>query len=170
MYTGTGNFGAISREFDRKISRPRKFFENFGQKFAENRTESHAPQHADARHSAWGPLRVVARLQHVEDSGFRRDLARFRSQNFAAAKIFRKFRSEIRRESHRISRATACGRSAQSLGTSEGCGRAAPRGGQRGSARFRTQNVLPAENFRNFGQKFAENRTESHAPRGVVGS
>ena len=40
---------------------------------------------------------------------------------FAAAKIFRKIRSEIRSESHAISRAAACRRSAQLLGTSEVC-------------------------------------------------
>ena len=34
------------------------------------------PQHADARHSVWGPLRVVVRLQHAGRSGFRRELAR----------------------------------------------------------------------------------------------
>ena len=68
------DFGAISRDFDRKISRPRKKFENFGQNFAENRTESHVPRHADARHSDWGPLRLVGRLQHAEKSGFRRAL------------------------------------------------------------------------------------------------
>ena len=61
-------------------------------------------------------------------SGFRRDLARFRSKNFAAAKFFRKFRSETRREPHRISRAAARRRSAQCLGTSRGRGQAAARG------------------------------------------
>ena len=156
---GTADFGAISRDFDRKISRPRNFFENFGQKFAANRTESHVPRHADARHSVWGPLRVVARLQHVWHSGFRCDLARFRSQNFATAKLFRKFRSEIRRESHRISRAAACRRSAQCLGTSEGRGQAAARVAQRISARFRTKNFATAKLFRKVR---SEIRRESH--------
>ena len=105
---GTADFGAISRDFDRKISRPRKSFENFGQNFAENRTESHVPQHADARHSDWGPLRLVRRLQHAEKSGFRRDLE---------PKMLR-----------------------------------------------------PRKIFENFGPKFAENRTESHVPRGAVAS
>ena len=59
---GTADFGAISRDFDRKISRPRKSFENFGQNFAENRTECHVPRHADARQSDLGPLRLVGRL------------------------------------------------------------------------------------------------------------
>ena len=100
--------GAISRDFDRKISRPRKSFENFGQNFAENRTESHVPQHADARHSDWGPLRLVGRLQHAEESGFRRDLE--------------------------------------------------------------PKMLWPRKILKNFGQKFTKNRTESHAPHGVVGS
>ena len=183
------DFGAISRDFERKIWRPRKIFENFGRKSAANRTQSHVPQHADAPDSCWGPLRVVSKLRTTRRHGFWRDLTRFgtqnfanrnaenfrklrseiarnltrhsmptlgtdvgdlygscascaspgichgfwrdltrfRMQNFAAAKIFRKFRSEIRRESHRISRATACRRSAQSLGTSEGRGQAAAR-------------------------------------------
>ena len=107
-------------------------------------------QHADARHSLQGPVRVVVRLQHVGHSEFRRDLARFRSQNFAAAKIFRKFRSEIELKSHRIARAAACRRSAQCLGTPEGCCQAAARGAQRISARFRTQNFAAAEFFRKF--------------------
>ncbi len=94
--SGNADFGAISRDSGRKILRPRKIFEIFGPKSAENRTESHAPQRADARHSVWGPLWLAARLGVVGQHGFRRDLARFRTQNFAAAKIIRKFRSEIR--------------------------------------------------------------------------
>ena len=61
--------------------------------FFRNCMRAHAPQHADARHSVWGPLRVVAMLQHVGHSGFRRD---FRFENIVAAKIFRKFGSGIR--------------------------------------------------------------------------
>ena len=112
------DFGAISRDSERKILRPRKIFENFGRKSVANRMQSHAPQHADARHSSWGPLRVVRKLRITGRHGFWRDLARFRTQNLAAAKIFRKFRSEIRCESHAISRPAACRRSAQLLGTS----------------------------------------------------
>ena len=42
--------------------RPRIFFRNFGRKAAPNRTQFHAPQHADARHSCWGPLKAVGKL------------------------------------------------------------------------------------------------------------
>ena len=80
------DFGAISRDFERKILRPTTIFENFGSKSAENRTKSHAPQHADATHSVWEPLRVAARLRVTWRHGFRRVAARFRTRNFAAAK------------------------------------------------------------------------------------
>ena len=43
-----------------------------------------------------------------------------RTQNFAAAKKIRKFRTEMRSEPHAISRSTACQRSAQLSGTSKG--------------------------------------------------
>ena len=51
---------------------------NFGRKSAANRTQSHVPQHADARDSCWGPLRVVSKLRTTWRHGFRRDLTRFR--------------------------------------------------------------------------------------------
>ena len=38
--------------------------------------QSHAPQHANARHSCWGPLRVVSKLRTTKRHGFRRDLTR----------------------------------------------------------------------------------------------
>ena len=131
------DFGAISRDFDRKSLRPRQFFEIFGRephaiaraaargrsaqllgtsegrkhaehheaawisarshaisnaKFCDrenfskisvrNRVQSHPVQHADARHSCWGPLRVVSMLRTTKRHGFRRDLTRFRTQNF----------------------------------------------------------------------------------------
>ena len=94
--SSNADFHAISRDSGREIFRPRKFFENFGPKSAANRTKSHAPHHADARHSVRGPSCLAARLGVVGQSGFRRDLARSRTQHFAAAKIFRNFRSEIR--------------------------------------------------------------------------
>ena len=62
--------------------------------------QSHAPQHADARHGCWGPLRVVGKLRITERPGFRCVPKRFFERkifNFAAAKNFRKFRSEIAR-------------------------------------------------------------------------
>ena len=91
------DFGAISRDFERKILRPRKFFENFGSKSVPNRVQSHAPQHADARHRSLGPLMVVSKLRTTWRHGFRRDLTRFRMKNFAAAQNFRKFRSGLER-------------------------------------------------------------------------
>ena len=78
------DFGAISRDFERKILPPRKIFENFGPKSAPNRAKSHAAQHADARNRCWGPLRVVSKLRTTRRHGLWRDLARFRTQNFAA--------------------------------------------------------------------------------------
>ena len=125
--------------------------------------QSHAPQHADARHRSLGPLRVVSNLRTTWRHGFRRDLTRFRTQNLAAAKIFRKFRSEIRCESHAISRAAACQRSGHLLGTSQGREQAAHHLAARISARFRTQNFAAAKIFENFGPKSAPNRTQSHA-------
>ena len=89
-----------------KILRSRKIFENFGPKSAPNRAQSHAAQSADARHRCQGSPRVATRLRVTERHGFRRDVARFRTQNSAAAK-----------------------------------------------------------NFGNFGSKFADDHTESHAPR-----
>ena len=89
------DFGAISRNFKRKILRPRKIFENFGRKSAPNRTESHAQRHADALHTVWTPLWVKARLQHVKHSGFWRNLAQFRTQSFATVKNLRNFRSKF---------------------------------------------------------------------------
>ena len=59
----------------------------FGPKSAPNRTKSHAAQHADARNRCWGPLRVVRKLRTTRRHGFRRDLARFRTQFFAAAEF-----------------------------------------------------------------------------------
>ena len=61
------------------------------------RMQSHAAQHADARHSCWGPLRVVSKLRTTRRHGYWRVLTRFRTKNCAAAKNFRKFRSEIAR-------------------------------------------------------------------------
>ena len=46
------DFGAISRDFGRKIVRPRKICKNFGLRSAANRTESHVPQLANAPQSA----------------------------------------------------------------------------------------------------------------------
>ena len=84
---GGMDFRAISRDFERKILRPRKFFENFGPKSAQNRVQSHTMQHADALHRCCGPLRVVRMLRTTKRHGFRRDLPRFRTRNFADAKI-----------------------------------------------------------------------------------
>jgi len=94
------DFGSIASDFERKKMRPRKFFENFGPTFAANHTKSHAPQRFDARHSAWCPLKLVAGLRVANRKAFGRDLARIRTQNFAAAAKnnslnFRKFRSKI---------------------------------------------------------------------------
>ena len=152
MSSADTDFGAFSRDFERKILRPRKIFENFGptspaisravacrgsaqccctfegrhkaanlrqtrimarsraisnEKFCgrvqnlkisvRHRPQSHAPQHADAPHSANGPFRVVTRLQIFGRHGFRRVLPRSRTKNYAAAKTFRKLRPDIAR-------------------------------------------------------------------------
>ena len=91
------NSGEISPDIERKFSRPREFFENFGRKSAENRTQSHAPQHADARQKCLGSFGAVSKLDTTRRHGFRRDLTLFRTQIFAAAQNFRKFRSRIAR-------------------------------------------------------------------------
>ena len=109
--------GAISSDFERKILWHRQFFENyFGRKSAKNRTQSHTPQHADVQQSCWGPLRVVSMLRTTERHEFRRDLKRFRTKILRPRKFFENFD----RESHAISHAAACRRSAELLGTSEG--------------------------------------------------
>ena len=64
---------------------------NFRKFRSEIRSKSHAPQHADARNRCCGPLGVVRKLRNTRRQGFRRDLARFRTKNFAAAKIFENF-------------------------------------------------------------------------------
>ena len=46
---------------------------NFSKISVEFRMQSHAPQHADARHSCWGPLRVVYKLRTTSRHGFLRD-------------------------------------------------------------------------------------------------
>ena len=143
---------------------PRKFFENLGQKFAENCTESHAPQHADARHSAWGPRRVVNRPQHVKHSGFRRDLDR---KILRPRKLFEKLiwvRNPPRMAPNltrrvkwwAINKPRTCGQ--QSAGEIQ---RISARSLAISIAKFCGREIF----FANFGQIFAENRTESHAPR-----
>ena len=77
-----------------------KIFENFGPKSAPNRTKSHAAQHADARNRCLGPLKVVRKLRTVRRHGFRRDLARFRTKNFARRENFSKISVENRAQSH----------------------------------------------------------------------
>ena len=79
-------------------------FENFGPKSAPNRTKSYALQHADPRNRCWGPLGVVRKLCTTRRHGSLRDLARFRTQNFAAAKIFENFgpKSALNRTRHSI--------------------------------------------------------------------
>ena len=97
------DFGAISRDFERKILRPRKSFEIFG------------------------------------------------------------------RESHKISRAAACRRSAQLLWTSKGRKQAAHHRAAWLSARSHAvlnEKFCGREKFfKNFDPKCAANRTESHTPR-----
>ena len=169
--SGSADFRAISHDFGREILRPRfsKVIEIFGPKSAVNRMQPHAPQQADALHTVWGPLRVAARLRVVWPRGFSCGLARSRTRNFAAAIFFRKFRSEIRRESHKISRAAAFRRSTQCPGTSTGRGEAVRHQAARISARSRAvsnANFCRREKFsKNFGPKFVLNRVQSHAPQ-----
>ena len=103
--------------------------------------------------------------------GFRRDLTQFQTNIFAAAKIFRKFRSEIRLESRTISRTAACRRSAQMSGTSKGRGKAARHRAARISARSRAiSNAKFCGReifFGKFGLKFVDNCIESHAAQYV---
>ena len=115
------DFGAISSDFERKILRPRKFFENFGPRSAANRTKSHAPQRADAHYSAWRPLKLVAGLCVANRKAFGRDLARFRTKNFAAAKHREHFRSKSRRNPSRQSMLTLYSTLADLCGPWQGC-------------------------------------------------
>ena len=68
---------------------------------------------------------------------------------------FRNFGLKIRRESHRIARATAYRRSAQCLGTSAGRGQAAAREAQRISARSRAVSIAKFRG-REFFLKFSK--------------
>ena len=98
----------------------------------------------------------------------RRDLARFRPQNLAAAKKIRKFWSEIRCESRAISPLLACRRSAQLLGTSEGRGEAARHQAARISARSR---VISTAKFCGREKKFSVRNSSENArncARGVM--
>ena len=152
--------GAISRNFECKILRPRENFENFGQKSAENCTQSHAPQHANARHSCSGPLTIVSKLRTTGWHGYGRDLTRFRTQNFAAARIsprkLRKFRSNLnpllrhRTQSHAPQHANArhsCRTPLRVVSKLRTTGRY---GFGRDLTRFRTQNFAAARKFRKF--------------------
>ena len=82
--SGSANFGAIARVFGPKILRPRKIFD-FGPRGAENRAQTRTPRHADGRQRLCGPVCLAARPGVVEKHGFRRNLTRFRTENFAAA-------------------------------------------------------------------------------------
>ena len=76
---------------------------------AQNRTQSHAPQHADALHRCCRPARVVRKLCNTCRHRFLRDLTRFRTKIFAAAEkliFFENFRSEIARNLTRRSMLT----------------------------------------------------------------
>ena len=87
-----------------------KIFENFGPKSAPNCSKSHAAQHTVARNRCLGPLKVVRKLRNTRRHGLRRDLARFRTKNFAAAKISENFgpkSAQNRTQSHAAQHAYA---------------------------------------------------------------
>ena len=88
--SGKAHFGEISRDDPNAKFCGR---ENFSKISVRNplrtaRNFTRRTNDADARHNVWGPSCLAARLGVVGQRGFRRDLARFRTQNFAAAKIF----------------------------------------------------------------------------------
>ena len=150
----------ISRDFERKILQPRKFCENFGPKSAPNRTKSHAAQHADARNRCQGPSKIVRKLRTTRRHEFRRDLARFRTQNFAAAKIFGNFGPKSapnRTKSHAAQHADARNRCRGPIRVMSKLRTTRMHGLWSDLARFRTTNF--AEYFRKFR---SEIRSESH--------
>ena len=130
--------------------------ENFSKISVANRTQSHAPQHADAPHSCstWIPFRAVRMLSITAQHGFRRDRTRFRTQNFAAAKIIlRKFRSQIARNLTRRSMPTLGIDVGDLRGSWASC--APPSGTDFGAiSRDLERKILrPRKFFENFGRK-----------------
>ena len=152
---------AITNE--KLILRPRKKFENFVEKLAENRTQSRAPHLNDARHRCWRPLRVMSQLGTARRYGFRRDLTRFRTQNFCGHKNFGPKSAPNRMQSHTPQHADARNRCWGPLRVMIKLRTTRRHGFRRDLARFRTQNFAAAKIFENFGPKSAPNRTKSHA-------
>ena len=158
------DLGAISRDFDRKILRPRKFFENFGRKSAENRVQSHVPHHADARHSCWGPLIVVSKLCTTGRHGFLRDLTRtisdekFHGPGPTRAK-FSKFSVRNRTKSHAAQHADARNICWGPLRVVSKLRTTRRHEFLRDLTRFRMKNFAVAQKFRNFRSEIARNLT-----------
>ena len=157
------DFGAISRDFGRKISRPRKKLQNFR---SEIRRKSHGISRSAARRLSAQCVGTFPLL----DKAARRQLAWILARSHAISD--EKFRGRekvakfsVRNPSH-IPRASACRRSAQCLGTSATRGKTVHRRSAGISARspaisdkkFRDRE----KNCKIFGPRSAANRTESH--------
>ena len=172
MGTSEGRCKAACRRAARISARSRaisdeKFCgrEKFSKFSVEIAAKSAAARHADARHSAWGPLRLVARLRSTNRQGIRRDLARIRTKNFAAAKKIQNFRSRSRRNPPRHSMPTLRTVLGDLCGSWQGC--APPIGRDFGaiSRDFGRKILRPRKNFKIFGPRFTANRMQSHAPQ-----
>ena len=147
------------RNFERKILRWRKFFENFGSK---SRAISRA---AACRRSAQcsGTSKGRGEAACRRAAGISARSRAISNKIFAAANFFRNFRSEIRSESGAISRAAACRRSAQMLGTSEAREHAFHHKAALISARSRAISNEKCCGRETFGQFRSEIRSESRA-------
>ena len=95
------------RHFGPKLLRPRICFENVSKFSVGKSAQSHTPRHHDGRQTHCGPVCLADRLGVVGPRRNRRDHTRFRTEHFAAAKLFRNFRSESRRKIRAISHAAA---------------------------------------------------------------
>ena len=101
---------------------------------------------------------VDGKAAHNQAAGISARSRAISDENFAAAKIFQNFRSEIHRKSHEISRATACRRSGRCLGTPADLGKAVNDQSAGISARFRAisdENFGGREKFQKFSVEIA---------------
>ena len=152
---GRNGFRRVLADFERKIFRPRNFFRKIR---SEIRCKSHAISRAAACRRSAQCLRTskghgkAARHRAERISARSR---RFRTQNFPAAKFFRKFRSEIRCNLTRRSMPTLGIVLRDLLRSWQGC--TSPGGTVFGafSRDFERKIFRPRNFFENFGPKSA---------------
>ena len=115
------DFGAISRDFGRKIVRPRKILKNFGP----DRDEIRRATACRRSVPCLGTSVARGKAAHHQSAGMSTRSRAISDEKFCGRENFRKFRPEIESKSHAISRSIACRPSEQLLGTCQGRKRAA---------------------------------------------